>query len=115
VTSTDIKGPDDDDYVMCDVRTVWENVRMPATKETQCSNGMQNIIFNSDKTIWDTGGQQINNAPVDRGVGGYNKNRRRWQGQRSQGDVCAGGLGFGWRGLYAGGTDNGRRWHGKWR
>jgi len=60
VTSTDIKGPDDDDYVMCDVRTGWENVRMPATRETQCSNGMQNIIFNSDKTIWDTGGQQIN-------------------------------------------------------
>ena len=39
---------------------------MPATRETQRSNGMKNIIFNSDKTIWDTGGQQIN--------------RRRWTG-----------------------------------
>ena len=41
---------------------------IPATtiRETQRSNGMKNIIFNSDKTIWDTGGQQIN--------------RRRWIG-----------------------------------
>ena len=30
-------------------------------------------------------------------------------------DRCAGGLGFGWRVLDTSGTDNGRRWHGKWR
>ena len=67
MTSKDRKGLDDDDHVMCDVRTGWENVGMPATRETQRSNGMKNIIFNSDKTIWDTGGQQIN--------------RRRWPGR----------------------------------
>ena len=52
---------------------------MPATttRETQRSNGMKNVTFISDKTIWDAGGQQIDG--------------RRWQEQQRLGDVCAGG------------------------
>jgi len=85
----------------------WENVGMPATRETQRSNGMKNIIFNSDKTIWDTGGQQIN--------------KRRWTGAsvartktsasgRDNGDreTC----GHRWPGVRV--EWPGRWWHGQW-
>ena len=94
---------------------------MPATRETQRSNGMKNIIFNSDKTIWDTGGQQINRR---RWTGAAVARTKTGAGGRDSGDreTCApavdrgaSGLGCGWRGLDSGGTDNGRRWHGKWR
>jgi len=94
---------------------------MPVTRETQHSNEMKNNIFNSDKTIWDTGGQQINKrqwtrasvARTKTGAGGRDSGDRETCAPAV--DRGASGLGCGWRGLDSGGTDNGRRWHGKWR
>ena len=110
----DIKGPydDDDDYVTCDVRTGWENVGMPVTRETQRSNGMKNIIFNSNKTICDTGGQHINRR---RWIGALVARTKTGVGGRDSGDrkTCAPVVDRGAGGLDAGGMDNGRRWHGK--
>ena len=89
---------------------------MPATRETQRSNEMKNIIFNSDKTIWDTGGQQINSR---RWTGASVATTKTGAGGRDSGvkETCApvawGSGGEAWtlvaRTMDAGGMENGGR------
>ena len=94
---------------------------MPATttRETQHSNGMKNVTFINDKTIWDVvGGQQIDGRRWTRASVARTKTYGHRRGLDAGGrdnrdrETCApvvdrggGGLGCRWRGLNAGGRD----------
>jgi len=68
---------------------------------------MKNIIFNSDKTIWDTGGQQINSR---RWTGASVARTKTSASGRDSGD--RGTCGHRWPGVRV--ERPGRWWHGQW-